>query len=274
MAEQSLQLPSANRKGLDVAVYLPRELLRFDTEIRKWVSETISRGQLTIRIQSPLEGVFHSSLILLKDLKMFWEKMAFQLGYPESAVTLGFLTEQMRSLPQNVPTEDQEQIAASLKGAVDMALKELQRMKEKEGEALEKDIRMRLKIIEKSLEKIALRAKDAPVRSRQKLEEKVKELSLPSAEVEMRLMQEVLFLVERSDITEELTRLHSHINQFINNLGSPEKSIGRTLDFLTQEMHREINTIAAKSSDLEISQEAIVVKSEIEKIREQIQKIE
>jgi uncharacterized protein (TIGR00255 family) len=109
---------------------------------------------------------------------------------------------------------------------------------------------------------------------RKKLIERLKEMGHLHSEAEERIAREVVLLAEKMDVTEELVRLRAHIEQFRHHLFSPEKAVGRTLDFLTQEMHREINTLGSKSSDSDISLYVVKLKSELDKIREQVQNIE
>ncbi len=267
-----VEIHSVNRKTLDVSIYIPREYLRFEIEMRKWIAEVVSRGQVTVRIQVPPDASEQMTVATLHALKNFWEKVAKTLGYnPQEEVSLNFLTKQMGNLSQEIP---EDQIREVLRKGVQEALDALQVMKKHEGSALQQDIEQRLHLIEDSLNKISLRGPEIRERSREKIQEKLKELAFEAKEAETRLIQELALLAERADITEELTRLHSHINQFLGCFKQEEKSLGRRLDFLAQEMHREINTIASKSADVSITQEVIAVKSEIEKIREQVQNIE
>jgi uncharacterized protein (TIGR00255 family) len=147
-------------------------------------------------------------------------------------------------------------------------------MKEREGNALAADILPRLEVIENSMAGIRLNSGHIVERYRSKLQERIKEVCSAGEECDDRVLREVALFAERQDITEELTRLQSHIDQFRLTVRSKEKSVGRTLDFLSQEMNREINTIGSKASDAEVAKEVISVKSELEKIREQIQNIE
>jgi uncharacterized protein (TIGR00255 family) len=270
-----VEIHSVNRKMLDMAIYLPKELLRFDKEIRNWVGSSVFRGQLTIRVYLSIEGLFHSSLSLLKELKSFWEKMALELGFdPKEALSLRFLTEQMRTAPQVTALQDETAIGEILKELIFDALKEIDGMKKKEGDYLRRDIDQRLHLIEASLGRVSHSSSDAVQRYRQKLEDRLRSFSLPAEELEGRLLQEVVIFADKLDITEEITRLHSHIKQFLSRLQADEKSVGRTLDFIAQEMNREINTLGSKSADSLISEEVIKMKSELEKIREQVQNIE
>jgi uncharacterized protein (TIGR00255 family) len=147
-------------------------------------------------------------------------------------------------------------------------------MKETEGHVLATDIEKRLKIIEENIAGIEIKKEDPFVHYRKKLLERLKEIGHLHGEAEERVSREVALLADKMDVTEELVRLRAHLAQFRQHLFSTEKAIGRTLDFLTQEMHREINTLGSKSSDTAISLYVVRIKSELDKIREQVQNIE
>jgi uncharacterized protein (TIGR00255 family) len=263
---------------LDLHLHLPKELLRYDIEVRKWLLEHLHRGQITIRIylrtQDLLSKSYLSSLATFKQLKQTWEKLAFDLGYDATQeVTLSFLAQQLHTLSEE-QEEEEEDLKDLLKKAVHQAMQGLIQMKEKEGIVLLGDIERRLKSIEENLSQIQILSDGAVVLYREKLIERVAKILPPSTEWDERLMREVALMAEKLDITEEQIRLQSHIVQFRDFLASHEKSIGRTLDFLIQEMNREINTIASKSDRSEIAHLAVSMKTELEKIREQIQNIE
>jgi uncharacterized protein (TIGR00255 family) len=148
-------------------------------------------------------------------------------------------------------------------------------MRKNEGEIISRDLKERLAKLEKEIKKIATIAHELPGVYREKITQRLQELSPEAMEVidEHRLAAEILLYVDRSAITEEIVRFQSHLRQFADTLEANEP-IGRKLDFLTQELHREANTIAAKSSELTISHNVVEIKAEIEKIREQVQNIE
>ena len=146
-------------------------------------------------------------------------------------------------------------------------------MRLKEGRALAADVKKRLASMKKNLEAIKEMAPEATERMRKNLAEKMKDLKA-SPELDERLLRETLLFADRVDISEEITRLGSHFSQFQGMLSSKEKTLGRKMDFLIQEMTREINTIGAKSLDANISHLVVELKSELEKIREQIQNLE
>lgn len=269
-----VEIHSVNRKMLDISVFIPSEFLRFDVEIRKWISESISRGQVNVKVKPPSQNSSKTSVEALKGLKGFWDQAALDLGFdPARAISLDFLVDQLRLNPVTLFSEEESQSRDAIKRGVEIALKELQQMKETEGLALFKDLCQRLKFIRETLTLLSSRAPQASIRGREKLEEKLKELPLDKGDIEARVLQEVIVLAEKTDVTEELIRLGSHLEQFENQLNSRE-SIGRSLDFLIQEMNREINTVASKAADLEVTKYALSIKTELEKIREQVQNIE
>jgi uncharacterized protein (TIGR00255 family) len=274
-----IEIHSVNRKLLDMVLYLPKDLLRFDIEIRKWLSQSLERGQITLRLTLQNEGVsqklFSNYSFQLKVLKEGWENLARELGFnPQKTVDLQFLVSQLQMIPPSESKEDEETVKAFLKEGVNLALQELMQMKEAEGKTLAQDIQKRLKIIEENIAAVELKKELPLVHYRKKLIDRMKEIGHLHAEAEDRIVREVVILAEKMDVTEELVRLHTHIEKFYQYLFSHEKAIGRTLDFLTQEMHREINTLGSKSADREISLYVVKVKSELDKIREQVQNIE
>lgn len=274
----AVEIHSVNRKMLDLSIYLPKDLLRFDIDIRKWLGAELERGQITLRLNmmSEEEGgnvLSEGYLAQLKALKSGWDKSARELGFnPAEVVDLQFLIAQMQTVP--MAGMDEEAMKASLKQAVESALEELMKMKETEGKTLVLDIQKRLKIIEENISAIELK-KDEPLhRYRKKLIERLKDIGHLHGEAEERIGREVALLAEKMDVTEELVRLRSHIEQFLHHLFTPQKSVGRTLDFLAQEMHREINTLGSKSADSDISLYVVRIKGELDKIKEQVQNIE
>jgi len=279
MGRLVVEIHSVNRKMLDMSLHLPRDLLRFDIEMRKWLSKSLERGQVTLRLSlqnGETSGkVFSNTLDQLKTLKESWEKLCSELGYDaHRMIDLPFLVSQLQSNSSIESKEDEEAIKSALKEAIDTALKDLMKMKEAEGKALGLDIEKRLKTIEENILLIEQKKELPLLHFQRKIEERLKEFSQFPIEVAERIAREVALLADKMDVTEELVRLNAHIEQFRLHLLSPEKAVGRTLDFLTQEMHREINTLGSKSCDSEISLFVVKIKSELDKIREQVQNIE
>lgn len=268
----ALELHSVNRKVLDITLQIPKDLLRFDIEIRQKISSHIQRGAVTLRLSIENLGDYSQAFTHLsqkiKSAKKSWDKLAKDLGC--EPVSLPFLVEQLELFfPQELSPEDSV-IREALEELMEKGLKEFDERRKKEGRVLAKDIEERLKKIETALKKIETKAPKAVLKHREKLRERIQAIV---SECEERLLKEIAIFAEKVDITEELVRLSSHLKQFREELKNG-KGVGRTLDFLLQELHRETNTIAAKSADQEVSSLTIQIKGELEKIREQVQNIE
>lgn len=270
-----VEIHSVNRKFLDLNLSLPKDLLCFDIEIRKWLSEVLQRGQITVRITLQQEEfVGAPSIPFLKKAKESWEKAAAEVGFAPKEITLSFLLQQTPTFYSSDLKKEDDLVRKALKEGIDTALDELMAMKEKEAKVLVKDIKVHLGTIEECKDKIAKSAPESTENYRQKLLERMQEVLGPSVDSEERLLREMVIYAERIDCTEEITRLNSHVAQFYSLLKSDEKSVGRTLDFLTQEMNREINTLGAKCVGVEASKLVVAMKSALDKVREQIQNIE
>ncbi len=273
----SLELHSVNRKGLDVQIFLPKNLLRFDIWLRKCLAAHAQRGQITVRvaIQDQLDGLASSSYITkLGSLKSFWEGIAKDLGYsPEKNIDLPFLLERVASMPSDAQEEDHA-IEEALEKAFLVAVEAWKGMKESEGDALARDCRQRLYTLQKLLQEVEKLAPNAALYFRERLKARLDDICKEIEINDERVMREVLILSEKLDVTEEITRIKSHIGQFEELFSSSSNSVGRTMEFLVQEIHREINTLGSKVSDLDIVRLVVEMKSELEKIREQVQNIE
>lgn len=270
-----IEVQSINRRFLEVYTYLPKEIQNFDGSIRKEVSNKISRGLVSVRINFILDeknvNVFSPDINVLKKMKSDYEKIASELNYSKDKIDFEFLLEQYKTFNTNSLKEiiKEKEFFLCLNGALD----KLNEMRESEGKSLLSDIKKRLTNIKKILSEIKKISPSALEHYKNKLQEKCKTLSVDIEVKEDRMMQEIVLFSEKVDITEELIRLDSHIQQFLDLL-KEQQSVGRKMDFLSQEMQREINTIASKACDSTISKHVIDIKSEIEKIREQAQNIE
>lgn len=274
----TLEIQSVNRKYLEVILSLPKEMGRFEPALRKWISEEISRGQVSVRLfLIPSEEVLSRMLPdagLLKGLKDSWTKIASQIGCDAKAIDLPFLLQNSPAASQSISAESEEEMMVYLQKGAKAALSELMTMKHKEGRVLAKDISARISFVEKIVQEIQAASPDAVSKQRDKLRERMEEVLKSGADLDERLLREIAFFAERIDITEEITRLRSHLEQFHSTLGSKDMRIGRKLEFILQEMGREINTIGSKSVDVTISRLVVDAKAELEKVREQIQNIE
>lgn len=277
LGEFIAEISSINRKFLEVGVYLPRELSRFEFEVRKWISERVGRGNVVLRLFfTPSERVIVDLLPdsgLLQQLKNAWIRVAEKLKSDPQEITLSFLLQSLPSVPSHFDSESL--LLNELKKCVSEALDHLLEMRNKEGAAMGRDIESHISLIEKRMAHIESVAPLSVGRQRQKLMEKMQEVLAPSAELDDRIMREIALLADRIDIAEELVRARSHIEQFRELIATKERGpFGRKLEFIVQELGREINTMGSKSIEVTIARDVIDCKSGLEKIREQIQNVE
>lgn len=268
----NVEIHSVNRKMLDMNIYLPKEFLHLDIEIRKKLRKEIQRGLVTVKITLKKSKQF-SDEKSLKTLKLHWEKTAKSLGFSKEVIDFPFLASQMGNLSLEQMGISQKSLETLLNQTLDKALKDFVKMREQEGKQLVADIKKHLEAI---LQKVSLFEKEMPKATekfREKLLDRLKQILEENIEDE-RILKEVALFAEKIDIHEEITRLKSHLKQAEDLLKKKEEGIGRTLEFIIQEMLREVNTIASKSSNLNVTKATIIAKSEIEKIREQVQNIE
>jgi uncharacterized protein (TIGR00255 family) len=203
-----------------------------------------------------------------------FKRLAKELKLTNSEVTLDLLLRAPGVMQAGEDDTEAEDYWPDLQKALQQALAEMLKMREREGKSLEKDLVSRMKEMKQAVQRIAKRAPEVQVRYREQLQQRIKSAGLDMPQVEdERLIKEVVYFADRSDITEELTRLQSHFGQFDASLKSKEP-VGRTLDFLSQEMNREVNTIGSKANDAEIAREVVTIKAELERFREQVQNIE
>lgn len=217
---------------------------------------------MNIKIDKTLVNNYYKKLIELKD----------EIGF-EGPISLSLLSlmPNIFNVEEEFPTE--QELWDTLVPPIDDALENLFKMREKEGENLWKDLYKRLEIIKNRTQLIEERAKVVPAEYRKKLMFNLEQLCSDISLDQQRIEMEVALFAEKACITEEIVRLNSHLDQ-MKELVNSEEAVGRKMDFIAQEMFREVNTIAAKSLDCGISKEVIEIKSELEKIREQIQNIE
>ena len=272
----TLELHSVNRKIMDFAIYLPKDLLRFDVDLRKWLAQDLERGQITVRLLVQHENINSDSnyILQLRKSKENWENISYELGYnPDKAIDFSFVLSHF-SPPIYFNQAEEEKIKAFLFELAQEGLKQLVKMKREEGKAIEADLQNRLKNIEETLQKIHQK-KEIPIeRYRKRILEVLKAYQANSSDLVEKASREVAIFAEKMDVAEELMRLETHVIHFRNYLISSEKAVGKTLEFLIQEMQREINTLGSKANDSEIIPLVIYVKSELEKMKEQIQNVE
>lgn len=272
----AVELAAVNRKQAEIAVTLPRELDSLEARLRDEINQAVSRGRVTCRVSLEAGEAAAGSRINLVAAKAAAEelqKLAIDLGLP-NGVTLDHLLRVPGVLQSESTTLNADEVWPTLQKAVKQALKELVAMREREGAHLAEDLRARIEQLQKSVAIVAAQAPEVMVRYRQQLRERVAAAGLPlPPEDDERLLKEIVYYSDRSDISEELARLKSHFAQF-DELAKSAEPVGRTLDFLSQEMNREINTIGSKANDAVISKEVVTLKTELEKFREQSMNVE
>jgi uncharacterized protein (TIGR00255 family) len=271
-----VEAASVNRKQLDVASNLPRSLAQLESLLRDRVAASLSRGRVNLSIRiSPAQGALAETSV---DLEAAARVVAaarklqdhFALSGGLSIDTLLKAPGILRS-PEEILTP--ESVAPILETAVSEALKSLNTMREQEGAILQHDLLQRLDALTQSVATIRLMAAEVPARQRTALLDRIKQAGVELQADPDRLERELALFADRSDITEELTRLDAHITQFQTRLRT-ETAPGRTLDFLCQELARELNTTGVKCAHSGISALVVTAKAELERIREQVQNIE
>jgi len=271
-----VETKSVNHRFLEILLRTPSALFPLEMDYKKKIAEKFKRGRIEVLIKFEGEGADLSRVNLNMDVARDYYNVLNNLKNEfkiESPIALENLTCFRDIFTPPAETELSALFLDEVKKTFLEALATLASMRQDEGLVLYQDMQMRLDIISGILENIGSRAPRVVSEYQKRLAEKVKELMEGCALDESRLAQEVAIMAERTDITEEVVRMESHIGQFKALLNSDE-SEGRKIDFLLQEMNREINTIGSKVGDLEITRHVIEVKSELGKLREQAQNIE
>jgi len=273
----TLEMKSVNQRFLETNVRLPRQLAAVEETIKKGIQNRISRGKVDVFCSFEEISAKNCRLTVDKDLAIAYynalNELAEALPLQEEAVSLRQIAAFPGVIVNEKAEEDLEAITVLVQQALDQALTAFIAMREREGAELKADLLSRKAVIEANVARIAELAPAVPQEYSRKLHARIGEL-MGGAPVDAgRLAQEVALFADHADISEELTRLNSHLLQFAELLEATEP-IGRKLEFLLQEMNREVNTTGSKSNSLEISKLVIECKSELEKIREQIQNIE
>jgi len=273
----TIEIRSVNNRYIDVQVKVPRGLSLLELRVKKAVQERCSRGRFDVLVtrnndrekatRLVVDDVLASQYVgLLRDLKTRYGLAG--------EVDLSLVAGMQNIITMTEISEDLEAIGVLLASGLDAALDELDRMRLDEGAALVRDINGRIDAIEGMVRAIGAQSPLTVEKARKRMAETLAKL-LQEQPDPVRLAQEIAILAERTDVTEELTRLDSHLAQFRAMLiDTQEEAVGRKLDFLLQEMGREVNTIASKCQDAAISLDVVQSKAELEKIREQVQNIE
>lgn len=269
---------SVNRKQIELSIFLPRELDALEARVREDVNKRVARGRVNIRFAMHAgEGLLGAQGQVNRALAKAYANELRQLAKElkiSGEITLDLLVRAPGVLQADGALADAEPFWPCLQKALALALDGLVKMREREGAALARDLKARIKTMRAGAATIEKAAPEMVVRYREQLRERIAKANLPlPPEDDERLQKEIVYFADRSDISEELTRLKSHFQQF-DDLVKSEEPVGRTLDFLAQEMNREVNTIGSKASDSRIAREVVGLKAELEKFREQVQNVE
>jgi len=271
-----VEIRSGNYRYREIVLRVPQSLQPFEEKVRSVVSSTVKRGRIEISIQIKDNGDKGLKLELNRPLVKAYinafNELNEELG-GKQPLDLSFFSQLKDVIITKQDSIDLETVWPDLEAVINKALDSMESMRINEGRVLEKDFLERLNRIKRYINEIRNRTNEIIESYREKLRQKIIKLIKPIEINEDRLIQEVALMADRSDITEELVRVESHLEQF-RNFMNQDDVIGRRLDFLLQEINREVNTMGSKAADSVVSQLAVEIKAELEKLREQIQNVE
>ena len=271
-----LTIQSVNRKNLDCQIFVPQEWSDIETKISEWTKDQFIRGRIMIHLKinkrKQSNNGFHLNNTLLdqsiKELSDFCTQRSIPLDLnPSLLIKLNQLLKDQEALPAWKESE------SIIKNAFDEAMTQWQSMRDTEGQVLKDDFNQRIIKLTDLIDRVESLSTSASKDFSQKLIDRLNSMNLEIDLEDDRVLKEIALFADRSDITEELTRLKSHVSQFEQFTESPD-SIGRKMDFLCIEMFREMNTISSKTQQIEVTKNIIEGKNELERIREQVQNIE
>lgn len=272
----TIELKSVNHRFLDIAFRMPRSFNGMEDAARRLIGARLARGHVDVfatycNMREDSKQVQVDEALLDAYMKAL-DRICERTGIADTR-DLMQITQMHDVLVVREADEDQKALGALMERALVGALDQMENMRAREGEALKADILDRINRLEKLIGEIETRYPATIEEYRRRLYDRVKELMDGAAPDEQRLLQEVAVMADRSDIAEEIVRLHSHFAQ-VREMAASSEPVGRKLDFIVQELNREVNTISSKSQDVPITRLVVQAKAEIEKIREQVQNVE
>lgn len=272
----SIEMKSVNHRYLDINIRMPKSIFPLEERLRKLISSKLNRGKVDVYINlknfSKSDSVAELNEALAKSYFECLVKISEELGI-ENDVTATKIARFQDVISITEKEENIEEIFEEIKVLMETSLEGMVEMREREGEKLKEDILEKLNIIENFVYDIEKIADLVPVKYKEKLEERIKDLTAEAQIDQNRIATEIAIFADKATVDEEIIRLRSHIAQMRTTFDMSEP-IGRKLDFIVQEMNREANTIASKSNDIKMTNIVIDIKNLIEKIREQVQNIE
>ena len=272
----AIELKSVNNRYLEINSRLSKYFSFADEIVKKCVQEKIKRG--TVEVLFSYEVMSGSGKVIAVDKGLAAEYIkAAKILSETTGIDSDFGINQLMKMPDvlsvTAPPENREELEELFKLATEKAIVNLENMREVEGESIKIDLKKLAGNIVSSLSEVKFRVPSIVIEYKEKLKKRIKELCEDVSVDETRFASEVAFFADRSDINEEISRLTSHVEQFFSALEDNE-SVGRRLDFISQEMNREINTMGSKANDLSLTKYVIEMKNELEKIKEQIRNVE
>lgn len=275
--EFTVEIKSVNHRYIDFYIKLPRQIAYLEERVREVVSKSIFRGKVDIFISFEDRSEDSKNVMLDEALAGAYiqavESLKDKYGLKDD-ISVSLVSRFPDVLRIEKTEDDEEQLWSILNKALEAAVESLVQMREKEGNELRMSLLQKADYMENIISQITNRSPEVVIEYKQKLENRIKELLNQQTVDENRIAMEVAIFADRCSIDEELVRLGSHLLQLRDILSIKKQPVGRKLDFLVQEINREINTIGSKSNDIIITKNVLELKSETEKIREQIQNIE
>lgn len=274
----SIEIKSLNHRFLEIFVRLPGVFSPLETEVKRKITDRFARGRLEVSIRrdadqsASAEGRLELNMPLIRNYYGMLSSLKEEFHLKDE-INLGLLLGIKDAVTVAEAEIDLAQVWQSLQAILEDAMDGLEKMRAQEGEIIGQDLRARLGLLGSFLKRIKSKAPEVVAEYQKRLTERVQELMGNFPVDDARLAQEVAIMAERSDITEEIVRFQSHLIQMDSIMQSNE-AVGRKIDFLLQEMNREANTIGSKSPDAEISQIVVDIKTELSRLREQVQNIE
>ena len=274
--EITVEVRSVNNKFLDVAVKMPRSYIFAEDALKGCVQKSTTRGKVDVFV-TVKDGEKHNVVIDVNRPVLEGYLAAFKVMYDQYGVSDNIAATSLAKLPDVITVteeeEDLEQLQKQLCAVSEKALEEHSAMRSREGEKLFEDIAGRLDTVEKLVSRVEERSPQTVEEYRNKLLARMQEVLGSTGIEESRILTEAAIFADKVAVAEETVRLRSHISQ-MRQMAESEEPVGRKMDFLIQEMNREANTIGSKGSDIEIARIVVELKSEIEKMREQVQNVE
>ena len=272
----TVEISTVNNRYLEISPRTPRAFFGFDPKIKEVISQMINRGKVNLYISFEEKIDEKAKNYINKDLSKVLFRQLYALK-KELKISSELTIRDLLLIPEVTKPEtasfDEKELWDLVEKTLRKAMDQLVQMRKKEGQALKADMQKRVKSLLKNIKEIEKLSGEAVNTRRERITQKLQDILSNSEENTVRIEEEIAILAERTDISEECTRTYSHLQQYTNALDE-KQPVGKKLNFILQELNREANTIASKCNEISISSTVILMKEEIEKLREQVQNIE